>query len=339
MASFGEGDAGKDLLWLLFLIAAIGVIWFAAGGPARFLSSGGTSSTTPAGTSTSHSFFSLPDLLPKNDKVTPKQSLTTGDANTKGTVSAAGDRATIRLGQSGQYAGSANGEYVIVQPAYNNSAPITISGWKINNGGSNYYHDIGGRSVKGTDAVVTIPQGTLLLNGKGADKLSPITLKPGETAYVITGGIASANPYQVVSFKVNKCSGYLANLPGYKFVPYMNINCPSAEQEVSVNNLPDVCRDAVRYTYGSTCRTPVVTNDAKLGELVDGKSLPTYCRDIILNNFNYATCLSRHKNDQDFIGSTWYIYLKANPFGLYPATGATITLFDGTGKTVDTYKN
>jgi len=354
MASFGEGDAVKDLMWFIGVIVVLGLFWFVSGGPIKYQKSGGTASSTATS--------SIPNIIPwsgsetatysnnvntvKNSPPVRSLSRLTGKSGdeTDGTSVNPNDsvnkgRVTISLGQSGENTNSTNKEYVILRANRNNSAPVNITGWKIDNGQGSTYSDSSGQLVRRDSARITIPSGTQLLSGVTKSVLAPIKLNPGDTAYVITGGVVGGNPYVVdASFRVNKCSGYLANLSGYNFTPRISGSCPEASDEVNLNSLPKTCYNFINSTLGSNCRTPNITTDPKTGTLVNGQSLTSFCQNLVVENFNYGSCISKHLRDSDFYKDTWYVFLRANTTGLWARNRATITLYDSIGKIVDEYE-
>lgn len=340
MTKPGEGDAVKDLLWVIGFVLVLAGIWIYTGGPASFKFTG----TEP------DKYVTPPKVVPPkvsgsaesddDRKVTVKHSTpkptatrtsakTTPNPNDSQYVG----QVKIRLGRSYRSTGIANNEYVVLTTSTRNKEPINITGWKIDNGYSERYTDISGKTVAGRSTVVTIPSGTLLLTGKSKSVLGPIFLWPGDSANVITGSVVTKSPYKIdASFKVNKCSGYLSEYPGYKFVPTLVRSCPAAKLELDRSTLSDDC-DRFVGRYGSLCRTPLVERDSETGQtLVDGDKISSSCRGIVVSTFNYNSCLERHKFDEDFLEKKWFIYL--NHSGLYADDRATITLYDSLGKFV-----
>lgn len=346
MASFGEGDAGKDLIWVIGIIFVIGVIWIFMGGPASFKSGekssgffsaptniipGATNNTTTSGgkkTTTSGKTTSpVPSATPK---FTSAQNINPNDSQYKGQVE-------IRLGQSGESGSSLDQEYVVLTASAQNKAPLNISGWKIDNGKSGKYYDVYGKMVQGKSTQVTIPLGTTLLSGITKNPLDAIKLSPGGRAYVVTGHMPNTSPYKIdASFQVNKCSGYLEALPNYKFTPTLSGSCPAYKIETDNLQLSDSCLKIVD-NYGSNCHTPVISQDPTLGEVVDKLVIPADCKRIVLNTFNYSSCFTRHLADPDFYKKDWYVYLNYSGFPLYAKDRVIITLYDSIGKIVDTY--
>lgn len=333
MASFGEGDAGKDFIWIVGVVLVLGLFWIFSGGPAnfkadkepdKFINSTEKKETTTTSNSKS-----------KSESSFFKKSLTINQDQKNLNESSYKNQITIKLGQSYRKTGISNREYLIVQASSRNKQSINISGWKIDNGYSQRYQEIGGKMVAGKSTIVTIPYGTVYLTAKSTDPLGPIILNPGDTAYVVTGSIVNSSPYKVsTSFKTNKCAGYLEKYKNYNFIPTLTGSCPSYDKELNSEALSDDCYSAVRR-YGRSCQTPKLIDDEEKGILVDGRQLSSVCRKLVVATFNYNACFERHKLDEDFLGKKWYVYLKHS--GLYAEDRATITLYDSLGKIVDTY--
>lgn len=340
MASFGEGDAGKDLTWIIGTILVLGVIWILMGGPASFKS----------GVKTPRLLAPPEDVTPQEkeaDKISSNESGAKKSSSIKNVFTSTGKQVNpndslykgqieIRLGQSYRKTGIPNKEYVTLKASSRNKQPINITGWKIDNGYSNRYQDISGRVVAGKSTVVSIPYGTVLMTGTSPSAQGPIILNPGDIAYVVTGSIVKSSPYKIdSSFNTNKCSGYLEKYEGYDFVPAISGSCPKYSLELDTSILTDACADIVSR-YGQSCKTPEVIRDDEEGILVDGRKMTSSCRSIVVSTFNYNACVSRHKLDKDFLGKKWYVYLR-HQGGLYSDDRATITLYDSLGKIVDTY--
>jgi len=344
MASFGEGDAGKDLIWVIGFIVVLGVVWIIMGGPASFKSDGAPSR-----------FFNPPDIIPKSASTSGSQKKTTNPKTTTSvskttttikapvvekvdpTVSQYDGQVTISLGRSGDSVSTTNQEYVTLTASSRNKVPINISGWKIDNGKSGKYYDVYGKMVQGHSTQASIPFGTTLLSGISKSSLVVMRLSPGGKAYIVTGRMPNTSPYTIdASFLVNKCSGYLEALPNYKFTPTLSGSCPSYKTDVNTAVLSSSCLSIVD-NYGTNCHTPVISQDEELGEVVDKKVIPSDCKKIILSTFNYSSCIARHSSDTDFYKKNWYVYLNYSGFPLYASSRATITLYDNLGKVVDTY--
>ncbi len=199
-------------------------------------------------------------------------------------------------------------EYITIQVSGSSKTPIDITGWTLKSTGS-------GSSV-------TIPKGTYLFFAGQPNVEENISLVGGDTLYLVTGYSPNG-----ASFKENKCSGYLTQFQ--TFTPSINNNCPSPKNE-DLSSIPritinDACLDYIK-SYPS-CR-------------IQTESLPANwsyeCTKFIYDKINYPSCVNAHKNDSDFYGNTWRVYLKRSE-KVWKASHENIVLLDNTGKIVDTY--
>ena len=200
---------------------------------------------------------------------------------------------------------NANTEYLIIESNSLNKEDIKITGWTI--------------VSTSTGQSVNIPKSTLLYFTNSINSEEDVYLKPGEKAYIITG--KSPVGY---GMKTNKCSGYLSQYNS--FYPYLYSNCPQARYEdlssipKTVNN--DNCFDLIE-SYPS-CRV----QDTPLSNAYSSE-----CQNFIYTKMTYPNCINTHKNDKDFWGNEWRIYLKRND-RLWKDRRETIILYDDKNKPV-----
>lgn len=224
-------------------------------------------------------------------------------------------------------------EYVTVSNS--GKEPITITNWSLKNAKDERPYDFAGKLRYFPADTVTIGKGALFISPNNQNVLQDIVLKSGEKAVVTTGSISSQSPYKIVSFKENICSGYLGNMPEYKFTPSLTRKCPDPADEIGVNNLDIECRKFIERM--SSCHTPEFdTRDAD-GEIcrgcVDGKLLSSACTTFIKNHFSYNGCIANHKNDHEFSLKTWRVFLN-HGWEMWATEYETIKLFDQFGKLV-----
>ena len=194
-------------------------------------------------------------------------------------------------------------EHLTITASNQNKEPILITGFTLKS------------TVTGSQA--SIGDGVELDFQIQPNVKQPIFLKPGSTAYVITGKARSG-----YSFEVNKCSGYLGQY--FNFYPGITWQCPfitKADLPKPPNQLNDDCLDYLN----------------KLKICTEYKKFPTNltpeCRNFVMDNLSYDTCITRHKNDADFFTGEWRIYLGRDQ-ELWKTRRETIELYDREGKTV-----
>lgn len=131
----------------------------------------------------------------------------------------------------------------------------------------------------------------LPIPGKKNEK-EPIILKPGDTAYVITGYSPNG-----LSFQLNSCTGYFNR--GTRFTPAIPTACPLVSSESWMASLPPECWAFVRSI--GRCQTPAIP----LG-------LKPECAEAVAENTTYNACVLNHQHDADFYKNEWRIYLNRN---------------------------
>lgn len=204
-----------------------------------------------------------------------------------------------------------NQEYVTIKFNKNYrtdpNTSIPISGWTL-------------KSVTTLNSV-TIPKATYLFRAGQLNNDETIFLKPDDTLYLTTGMSPNGT-----SFKTNKCSGYLTQFQ--TFIPYISSNCPLPKNEalsqIGKSGLNDVCLDLLDKL--PMCK--IYTE-----KWPDGIS--SECMKFISEKLNYNSCIDNHKNDKDFYGNEWRVYLKRSE-PLWKPRREVLILYDNVGKVVDT---
>lgn len=198
-------------------------------------------------------------------------------------------------------------EYVAIAAAYGNSKPITITGWSLQS------------VISGVR--VYIPSGVSPFTLGALNTLSPIQLEPGVSAVVATGLSPTG-----VSFRENKCTGYLEQFQS--FTPSLSQSCPAPSEEMPLNA-------STIATYGDTCVDFVQTLPYcrfYTGFVPQGATAA--CSAFIGERLSYNGCVRQHKIDSDFFENTWRIYLDS-PVELWRNSHDVIRLLDAEGRTVD----
>lgn len=219
-------------------------------------------------------------------------------------------RSAVRMSHSVSGAGSTEpkNEYVEISVPQNSNAPITISGWTL-------VSDASG-------ARATIPKGTELPISGTINATEDIVLAPGDRALIMSG----SSPIGA-SFRENKCIGYFSSFQS--FYPSLSQNCPVPSNELKTlytgNYISDAsCIDSVdRLSRCQVMLTPPST-------------LSSACQNFMIQYLNYNGCVATHKNDTDFKGITWRVYL-GRTTSLWRARHELVKLLDMNGKTVDAF--
>lgn len=199
-------------------------------------------------------------------------------------------------------------EYVTIEAAYANSAPISLSGWSLQS------------AVTGIS--VPIPTAASLFWMGAVNTLSPVLIDPGHTAVVATG----ASPVGV-SFRENMCTGYLSQFQSFE--PALHLRCPSPSEEMSLTtqHLQQYGPECIDAAYNiPTCEFPQQLP----------ASISTACRAFLQTTLSYNGCLSRHASDVNFPEDTWRLYV-GSAMELWRNNHDAIRLLDADGKVVDVY--
>jgi len=332
MADDKPKDTTGDALWFLFKVfLAVFLFWLVTGGPERAKNDSLFRDRSDTATSSISSWRDN-----RGGSTTTRRSRTTNDTTnneTSGEVlnsntSSYQGKVKIRL-EKGRSVYQPDQEYISLYSVTSNKEPINITGWKLKNGKDEKLYDRSGQLVRYSADTVSIPQGVNLFLAGGPYSLGSISLEPGAKAYVITGRMPNVIPYPIpYSFRINKCSGYLEDLPNYTFTPSLSLSCPRAETEARDVFVDNSCTDFLKRI--KACHMPEIKQDGS----VDGKfGIGVSCQNFIKTRLNYNACVSHHLADQDFFKKDWMVYLNYKG-ELWPKTGS-ITLYDQSGKVVD----
>lgn len=314
------GSATSDLWWFIAIMAVLGLIWYATGGPSRPESWSGPFIEPPAPIGTGEIYGAGHVPLPPPRTVLPTYQ--SGELPDPPLIARSPWYGQVSIDSgSGPYEIQPNQEYIVLEANYGNPAPIAITGWSLTNG-------------KSQPDGITIPYGTRLFIGNSSNSADvPITLSPGARLVLMTGRMPNSNPYTInANFLANKCTGYLEALPQYNFSPALGYSCPSPAKEAGVKGLDNECYDFVSRL--AACHTPKIERDSDGYEFIDNiLGLSSNCRAFLQEHFNYNSCVKWHERDSDFYGTEWRVYLNRS-WELWAANRERITLYDQSGKIV-----
>ncbi len=219
------------------------------------------------------------------------------------------------------------------------SSPINLSGWKLVNSKGSQEYNTKTRSLEYVPEEITIPKAIgYVLPGAGFNLPQNVILEPGETAVITSGYQLKDSPYKITSFKENICTNYLEALPQYDFVPTITNRCSDLNKEPGIDTLTAECKNFVHLAV-NTCSTPVFGQmdkkvPYKCEGCVNGLKAPTVaCYNYIKDHFSYPGCIANHKNDEDFYGDTWRIFL-GRPSEFWGVNTEYISLYDQFNKLI-----
>jgi len=161
-----------------------------------------------------------------------------------------------------------------------------------------------------------------------------IILKPGNHSIKIYASVSAIGK----NFRENKCSGYLTN--GINFTPRIGGQCASISKN-EYRHLSGSCRNLLD-SYNNSCRNPL--NEARLNfppdSYCNGLLDKSYCysdysdcRDFF-DQFNYSACYDRTKDQADFLGDEWHLWIGKN---ILSPTHDEVYIYDENYKLVAEY--
>lgn len=307
-----------DAWFFVGVFVFIFVIWIAIGGPSRPLSFAGPTLAQPGilGGGTYLQLPRVPFILGNAPGISPEGS-GSGPSNSPVPSFIGGEfgpispyRPIVRLNHSVSGAGSSDpgNEYIEISIPQNAAAPVNLSGWKL--------------VSDATDSRVTIPKGTEVPTSGIVNDAEDIVLAPGDRAILISGRSPIGS-----SFRENKCIGYFSSFQ--RFYPSLPQNCPVPSDELITFYGPEYIRDTRCIEYVQTLSRCQVT-------LSLPGTMSNACKNFAITYLNYNGCLTAHRNDTDFSGTTWRIYL-GRTAPLWRTKHEIVKLLDSNGKTVDAF--
>ncbi|MDP2655844.1 MAG: hypothetical protein Q8P17_05025 [bacterium] len=308
-----------DAWFFIGVFVFIFLIWIATGGPLHPIAFTGPSLAEPQelGGGTYLQFPRAPFGVNGTNISLPGSSNGGGNVQTTSSYSSGGGSfsppsAYSNIVSMGHYVSNASSsdpksEYVEISVAQNASQSVKITGWTLESGA--------------TYKAELIPKGTRVPSSGVVNAVEDIILEPGERALIISG----ESPVGA-SFRENKCIGYLSAFQ--KFSPSLPQNCPPASDELSSSYKP--------YIHDPSCIDYVDTLSRCQVPLTQTSRLTDSCQSFLETHLNYNGCINNHRNDSNFDGTTWRIYLgRTRP--LWRARHEIVKLLDDRGKTVDMF--
>lgn len=219
-------------------------------------------------------------------------------------------RGAVVMGHYISGAGSSDpkNEYLEISVAGDASVPVDISEWTLRS-------DASGRSTP-------IPKGTEVPTAGTVNASQNIVLSPGMRAIIVSG------PSPIgASFRENKCIGYFSSFQ--TFTPSLPQNCPTPSSELSKYYGSGYISDASCINYVeklNRCQVAISPPPTASGA----------CQAFLVKYLHYNGCVEAHKNDPDFLGNTWRIYLGRSS-AMWRSQHELIKLLDVNGKTVDAF--
>ena len=215
-------------------------------------------------------------------------------------------RGDVQIAGEGRATEGGAGEYITVEAATDNTAPVNITGWSLQS------------ALTGVRAF--FPRGADLFFVGAVNAQQDIYLDP-EGSAVISSGPSPVG----TSFRENVCTGYLDGLQTFR--PALSRDCPAP-----ADSLP-LTADNLR-TYGDACFDFVRELPLCTLPLSAPSSVSPACRIFLANNLSYNGCVQNYRYKTEFQRGAWRIYLNAGG-ELWRNSHDVIRLLDAEGRTVD----
>jgi len=181
--------------------------------------------------------------------------------------------------------------------------------------------NITGWTIKTKRETITVPQAIEKLRHPISSNIdSDIRLIYRDEVIISTG----LSP-QGVNFRTNKCTGYLDQYS--QFHLSLDEDCPYAS-ESECSYLSNACQDFIDDLH--RCEIPDYSGDLDV-------SSDSECVDFLNEKFNYKQCYEDYKQDADFFGNEWRIFLSKS-IDIFDNDGDTIVLRDENGLKVNEFK-
>lgn len=318
----------RDLFLFLGLLVVLFILWATTGGPERAVTSpafgpraidtssrdGRAPSQTSIGSDVRAVARDVDDIEERLEEIRIE-----GVASPyRGLVSFAGGRPRADLSIS---------EYVRIRASGRLDEAINVTGWRIESLITGNYG--------------TIPSATPLPFAGVVNSTSPLFLEPGDTAIVSSG----RSPLGV-SFRINKCVGYLDQAG--RFIPRLSRQCPDPDDEFEELSgiLPRATDDrdyddCERYIR-SIDRCEIVREDLRVRHPRGSRSgvelpLPDQCATFIEDNLTYQGCVNNHLSDADFYRREWRVFMGSFS-ELWREDREVLRLLDRSGRVVDVWQ-
>jgi hypothetical protein len=311
-----------DAWFFIGIFAFIFIIWVAVGGPTHPIAftgpslsqpsplGGGTYLQLPRAPFGGGSYISLPGssngASGYNISVSSIPSFI-GDG-TFGEPSLYRNLAYLSHYVSGAGVSDPKNEYLDFSVAQNAGVPIDITGWTL--------------SSDATGNAAIVPKGTELPTSGVVSAAQDIVLTPGMQAIFIS----SQSPIGA-SFRENKCIGYFSTFQ--TFSPSLPQNCPMPSDELATLYGTGYIRDDLCIEYVKNLSRCQIAITPPAGA-------SSACQTFLVKYMNYNGCVDAHKNDVDFWGNTWHVYLGRSS-SMWRTRNELVKLLDKEGKTVDAF--
>jgi hypothetical protein len=175
--------------------------------------------------------------------------------------------------------------------------------------------NITGWKIKTRKGEFVIPQGQEKYNSYMSNR--DIFALKYDTLYIVS----EKSPLGT-NFKSNRCLGYINRTDIY---PSLWTSCPSKTNVAGFSSLTPSCQDYISFSYG--CQTPNYSSNLTI-------TMDSACVAFINQHYTYSGCFADNSNNENFLGSSWYIYSSTD---LVDPLHDTIYLYNKSGNLISQY--
>jgi hypothetical protein len=216
-------------------------------------------------------------------------------------------RGEITFGMHAAAESTATNEYLTLEANTQNKNAIPLIGWSLQS------------AVTGTR--VPLPPAARFFVAGVVNTTEAVTLEPGASLVISSG----ASPVGV-SFRENKCTGYLNELQ--PFTPPLQQSCPEVSSELpltaqNIQTYGDACIEYVKNI--PLCHFPGTDQNVSMSQT---------CKIFLVDHLSYNGCSGAHRNEVGFLAKSYRLYVGSSA-GLWRDTHDIVRLLDADGRTVD----
>lgn len=297
---------------LIALVCLVILAWWWSGGfssIANFVRNLGNPIDTLLGASSDGGDISLPWQIPFPDAPSIGDIGVSDDSQTSGgpaqyDPSRSAFAGMVSLSTAAADSPHPGTEYLILRSR--GAIPIQITGWSLQS------------QLTGARAI--IPLGAPMYMHGIVNTVASIELAPDERAVVTTSHSPAG-----VSFRENRCTGYLAQT--LSFEPTLANACPQPTDQMRLE-------ETNLRRYGGDCIDFVANIPQCTFPTTVPASLSPACRIFIGNTYSYNGCVQTYRSEPSFNLDTWRVYLGSER-ELWRNDHDVIRLLDDKGRIVD----
>jgi hypothetical protein len=160
--------------------------------------------------------------------------------------------------------------------------------------------DVTGWRIRTNHGEIVVPQAIGVYNPSGLSSQGDIILSANDYVNIYVGNSPIGK-----NFRLNKCTGYLAN--DYVFFPPLPQNCPASSRS-DTSYLSGPCQNYINSLWG--CKVPDKSSDSFYASIGGSSRDEVNCR-AFLDTINQDGCFKKHRFDSDFFSNEWRAWINS----------------------------